>query len=192
MYQSSINDEYIDLLVKALNDGDIIVIPTDNRYVLACNALNNRAVEHICRLKDIDPRKHPLSILCADISQASEYVRIDNRAFPVLKETLPGPYTYILPSSPRLPKVFKGRKEVGTRIPDSPIARKIASELGNPLMVSTVNWPGAEDGDTLLPAAIADALENDVACLVDTGDASPEMTTVIDLTDSTSPVIVRD
>ncbi|MBD5180234.1 MAG: threonylcarbamoyl-AMP synthase [Bacteroidales bacterium] len=192
MYESSINEEYIDILVKALEDGEIIVIPTDNRYVFACNALNNRAVEHICKLKNIDPRKHPLSVLCADISQASEYVRIDNRAFSIFKDTLPGPYTYILPSSPRLPKVFKGRKEVGTRIPDNDIARRIAAELGNPLMVSTVNWPDADDDDTLLPEAIADALDNDVACMVDTGDATPGMTTIVDLTDSSNPVIIRE
>ncbi|MDE6085023.1 MAG: threonylcarbamoyl-AMP synthase [Muribaculaceae bacterium] len=191
MYPSSINEEYIDTLVKALQDGETIVIPTDSRYVLACNALNNRAVEHICHLKDIDPRKHPLSILCADISQASEYVRIDNRAFTILKDSLPGPFTFILPSSPRLPKVFKGRKEVGTRIPDNEIARRIATELGNPLMVSTVNWTGADDDDTLLPAAIADALDNDVSYLVDTGEASSQLTTIIDLTDSSSPVTVR-
>lgn len=192
MYPTSINEEYIDTLVKAISDGLIVVLPTDTRYVLACNALNNRAVEQICRLKDIDPRHHPLSIVCADISQASEYARINNQAFSILRGTLPGPYTYILPSSPRLPKVFKGRKEIGLRIPDNEIIRKVAAELGNPLMVSTVGWSGAEDDDTLLPAAIADAFENEVSCAVDTGEASPALTTIIDLTDPSFPVTLRD
>lgn len=191
MYPTSINDEYIDALVKAIQDGELVILPTDTRYVIACNALNNRAVEHICRLKDIAPRRHPLSIVCADISQASEYARINNQAFAIMRETLPGPYTYILPSSPRLPKVFKGRKEVGIRIPDNDITRRVATSLGNPLMVSTVGWPGADDEDTLLPAAIADMLDNEVAMTVDTGEASPAVTSIIDLTDSSSPVTIR-
>lgn len=191
MYPTSINDEYIDTLVKTLQEGHLVILPTDTRYVIACNALNNRAVEHICRLKNIDTRRHPLSILCSDISQASEYARIDNRVFPVLRETLPGPFTYILPSSPRLPKAFKGRKEVGIRIPDNEIARRVAATLGNPLMVSTVDWPDADPEDTLLPAAIADKLSGNIELTVDTGEANPAMTSIINLVDSDSPIVVR-
>lgn len=192
MYPSSINDRFIDMLVDALRDGDVIVIPTDNRYVLACDALNNRAVQHICDIRGIDTRKHPLSIICNDLSQASEYVVIDNRAFRILKDSLPGPFTFILPASHRLPKVFKGRREVGLRIPDNTIARRLAEQLGNPLMASTAGWPGADDNDTLLPEAIADALSNELAYTVDTGEASPSMTTVIDITDPLNPVTLRE
>lgn len=191
MYPTSINEMYIDSLVDALRDGKTVVIPTDTRYAFACDALSNRAVENICRLKDIDPKKHPLAIVCADISQASEYARLDNRAFKIMRETLPGPYTYILPTTPRLPKVFKGRREVGIRIPDNEIALTLARTLGNPLMTSTVTWPGADDEDTLIPAAIADALDRDVALVVDAGESSAAVSTIIDLTDSTNPVTLR-
>ncbi|MCM1449847.1 MAG: L-threonylcarbamoyladenylate synthase [Clostridiales bacterium] len=191
MYPTSINDQYIDMLVDALREGEVIVIPTDNRYVLACDALNNRAVQHICEIRNIDTRRHPLSIICDNLSQASEYVMIDNRAFKILKESLPGPFTFILPASHRLPKVFKGRREVGLRIPDNPIARRLAAGLGNPLMASTAGWQGADDEDTLLPEAIADALANDVAYTIDTGEAPRSMTTVIDITDSLNPVTLR-
>lgn len=191
MYPTSINARFIEELVDALRDGGVIVIPTDTRYALACDALSNRAIERICKLKGIDPKKHPLSIVCADMSQASEYAMIDNRAFKILRETLPGPYTYILPTTPRLPKAFKGRREVGVRVPDNEIARELARELGNPLMTSTVSWPGADDDDTLMPAAIADALEREVDYVVDAGDSTPALTSIIDLTDSTSPVTLR-
>ncbi|MDE6152625.1 MAG: threonylcarbamoyl-AMP synthase, partial [Muribaculaceae bacterium] len=186
-----INARFIEELVDALRDGGVIVIPTDTRYALACDALSNRAIERICKLKGIDPKKHPLSIVCADMSQASEYAMIDNRAFKILRETLPGPYTYILPTTPRLPKAFKGRREVGVRVPDNEIARELARELGNPLMTSTVSWPGADDDDTLMPAAIADALEREVDYVVDAGDSTASLTSIIDLTDSTSPVTIR-
>lgn len=191
MYPTSINARFIEELVDALRDGGVIVIPTDTRYALACDALSNRAIERICKLKGIDPKKHPLSIVCADMSQASEYAMIDNRAFKILRETLPGPYTYILPTTPRLPKAFKGRREVGVRVPDNEIARELARELGNPLMTSTVSWPGADDDDTLMPAAIADALEREVDYVVDAGDSTVSLTSIIDLTDSTSPVTLR-
>lgn len=191
MYPTSINARYIDILAEAVRNGEVVVIPTDTRYALACDALSNRAVERICRLKGIDNRKHPLSIVCADMSQASEYAVIDNRAFRLLKDTLPGPYTYILPARPSLPKVFKGRREVGVRVPDNMIARELARELGNPLMTSTVNWPDAEDEDTLMPAAIADALGQDVSLVVDAGDSTMAQTSVIDLTDSSNPVTLR-
>lgn len=191
MYPTSINARFIEELVDALRDGGVIVIPTDTRYALACDALSNRAIERICKLKGIDPKKHPLSIVCADMSQASEYAMIDNRAFKILRETLPGPYTYILPTTPRLPKAFKGRREVGVRVPDNEIARELARELGNPLMTSTVSWPGADDDDTLMPAAIADALEREVDYVVDAGDSTASLTSIIDLTDSTSPVTIR-
>lgn len=191
MYPTSINMQYVDMLVKALKDGDVIVIPTDTRYAFACDALNNRAIERVCRLKDIDPKKHPLSIVCADLSQASEYARIDNRAFAEVRGNLPGRYTYILPVTPRLPKAFKGRHEVGLRIPDNDITRELACQLGNPLMTTTVTWPGADDDETLSPDSIALAVGHEVDYVVDAGESDGSLSTVIDMTDSSNPLIVR-
>ena len=191
MYPTSINMQFIDVLVQALKNGAVIVMPTDTRYAFACDALNNRAVERVCRLKDIDPRKHPLSIVCSELSQASEYARIDNRAFAIVKGTLPGKYTYILPTTPGLPKVFKGRREVGLRIPDNSIARELARQLGNPLMTTTVAWNGADEEDTLLPESIALALEHDVDFVIDAGDSDGSLSAIVDLTDSANPVVIR-
>lgn len=190
MYESSINDNYIDLLVKALRDGDIIIYPTDTMYVVGCDAMNNRAIEKICHLKGLNPQKQHLSIVCSDISQASEYAMIDNRVFTLLRRNMPGAFTFIISSSPRLPKVFKGRREVGVRVPDNEIARELARRLGNPLLSTTVEWDG--DVYDMVPAqTIADRYKNEIDYFVDTGDCLNTVSTVVDCTDSSSPEIMR-
>ena len=130
MYSTSINERYIDELVDTLRKGGVVVYPTDSMYAIGCDALNNRAVERVCRIKGINPAKQRLSMVCGDISQASDYARIDNNAFRLLKSNLPGPFTFILPASTKLAKAFKGRHEVGVRVPDNGIARCLADSLG--------------------------------------------------------------
>jgi len=126
MYESSINERYVDEIVQILRDGGVVVYPTDSYYAIGCDALNNRAVERVCKIKNINPLRQRLSMVCSGISQASEYARIDNNAFRILRANLPGPFTFVLPASPRLAKAFKGRKEAGVRVPDSAIARRLA------------------------------------------------------------------
>ena len=109
MYSTSINERYIDELVDTLRKGGVVVYPTDSMYAIGCDALNNRAVERVCRIKGINPAKQRLSMVCGDISQASDYARIDNNAFRLLKSNLPGPFTFILPASTKLANAFKGR-----------------------------------------------------------------------------------
>lgn len=191
MYTSSINDRYIDMLVEAMKAGDLIIYPTDTMYAIGCDALNNRAIERICRLKGINPQRQRLSVVCSDISQASEYAMIDNRAFSLMKSHLPGAFTFILPVSPRLPKVFKGRREVGVRVPDNDIARELARRLGNPLLSTTVEVD-AEDFDAVSPHAAAERYETDVEYLIDGGDCTMVYSTVVDCTDSSAPEIIRE
>ncbi len=193
MYPTSINARYMELVENALRDGELIVYPTDTLYAVGCNALNNGAIERICQLKGLNPQKTNLSIICCDISQASEYVKIDNRAFRIIKEALPGPFTFILPASTSLPKVFKGRKVVGLRIPDNPIALDIARRLGNPVLTTSVVSEGEDmsDIDIADPEALAMKYEDTVSLLIDGGEGGYEPSTVVDLTDSSDPVIVR-
>ncbi len=193
MYPTSINARYMELVENALRDGELIVYPTDTLYAVGCNALNNGAIERICQLKGLNPQKTNLSIICCDISQASEYVKIDNRAFRIIKEALPGPFTFILPASTSLPKVFKGRKVVGLRIPDNPIALDIARRLGNPILTTSVVSEGEDmsDIDIADPEALAMKYEDTVSLLIDGGEGGYEPSTVVDLTDSSDPVIVR-
>ncbi len=194
MYPTSINERYIDQAVEELRRGAVIIYPTDTRYAIGCDALNNRAVEAVCRLKGINPDKQRLSMVCADISQASEYARIDNDAFRVMRTNLPGPFTFILPASTRLSKAFKGRKEVGTRVPDNAIARRLAETLGNPLLSTTANWEDADPDDLANPEAIADRYgrESVITLMIDGGTAPADLdSAVVSLLDSRSPEILR-
>ena len=170
MYESNINERYMDLVIDTLRDGGIVIYPTDTLYAIGCDALNNNAIERICRFKDINPQKTNLSVVCSDISQASEYARIDNRSFQLLRANLPGPFTFILPASSSLPKVFKGRKTVGVRIPDNAVARLLAERLGNPVLTTSI----------------------DVDLLIDCGTGELVPSTVVDCTDSNNPEIVRE
>ncbi|MDO4320690.1 MAG: L-threonylcarbamoyladenylate synthase [Bacteroidales bacterium] len=186
---TQLNDRNIDRAVRALADGDIIIYPTDTLYALGCDALNNRAVERLCRIKGINPDKQLLSVICSDISEASEYARIDNRAFRLLKEYLPGPYTFILPASTRLPKVFKGRKSVGVRVPDCEIARALAATLGNPVLSTSVVID--DDAEAVEPESIAMHYDDVAALIIDAGPGGVVPSTVVDLLDSSEPAIVR-
>ena len=190
IYPSSINSRSIAEAVGTLRDGGLVIYPTDGLYALGCDALNNRAIEKICRIKDIDPRRNSLSIVCA-ISQASEYARIDNRAFGIMKRVLPGPFTLLLPASTTLPKVFKGRKIVGVRVPDNPIPRALAEALGAPLLSTTAMTPEEieEDGPGSESVAVKYASVADL--MLDGGEGGLEPSTVVDLTDSSAPEILR-
>ncbi len=186
IYPTNINAKFIDQAVDALTSGEIILYATDTYYALGCDALNNRAIEGVCKLKGINATKQTLSVVCADISQAAEYARIDNRAFALLKRNLPGPFTFILPAATTLPKIFKGRKTVGIRIPDNPIAQALAEGLGHPILSATAcTEPDAT------PEQVADLWKGRAELLIDGGDGADDASTVVDLTDSSAPEIVR-
>ena len=191
MYTSNINDRFMNEVIDTLRNGGIIIYPTDTLYAIGCNALNNNAIERICKIKGINPQRTNLSIVCSDISQASQYARIDNNAYQLLRENLPGAFTFILPSASTLPKVFKGRKTVGIRVPDNDIAREIAIQLGNPILTTSVEWDeDPEDGCN--PQAIAMKYDNDVEIVIDGGYGELTPSTIIDCTDSANPEIIRE
>lgn len=191
IYPGSINSRFIDEAVDVIRSGGIVIYPTDTLYALGCDALNNKAVEKLCRLKGINPDKQLLSVVCASLSQAAEYAKIDNRAFAYLKEYLPGPFTFVLPASSALPKVFKGRKTVGIRIPDNPITLALTEAAGVPLLSTSV----AVDSDiynNVDPEAITVAYNNMADLIIDGGESVAEGSTVVSLLDSASPGIIRE
>ncbi len=192
MYASSINERYVDELVELLKKGGVVIYPTDSFYALGCDALNNRAVERVCRIKGINPARQRLSMVCADISQASEFAKIDNKAFKLLKANLPGPFTFILPASPGLAKAFKGRHEVGVRVPANDIARRIAEVLGNPLLSATADWEGAEEAELMRAEDVSLHFEDVADAFVDAGDAPGRATAVVCLTGGGDPEIIRE
>lgn len=189
MYPTSLNEKYLELALETIRSGGIIIYPTDTLYAIGCDALNNNAIERICKIKGINPMKTELSIICHDISQAAEYTRIDNRTFKMLKEHLPGQFTFLLPASTRLPKVFKGRKTVGVRIPDNPIPLALAEMLGNPLLTTSVEDDG--EGSVIYPQSLAIQYEEVVDMVIDGGEGNEIPSTVVDITDSSEPRILR-
>ena len=114
--------------------------------LLGCDALNNNAVEEICKIKGIKSEKTNLSIICESISQAAEYSRINNVVFALMKNNLPGPFTFILPALSQLPKAFKKRKAVGIRIPDNNIAMELVKKLGHPIMTTSIKYDDDDYG----------------------------------------------
>ncbi|MDE7375891.1 MAG: threonylcarbamoyl-AMP synthase [Muribaculaceae bacterium] len=191
VYPSSINERAIDRAVEAVNDDELVVYPTDTLYALGCNALSNCAIERLCAAKGINPDKQLLSIVCADISQAAEYARIDNRTFAILKRHLPGPFTFILPASTRLPKVFKGRKTVGIRVPDQPVAIALTRAVGHPILSASVAVDPEDPEQAANPASLAMEYESVASLIIDSGEGGTEPSTIVDLTDSSDPVVTR-
>lgn len=193
IYPSSINDRFIQQAVDALRSGGVIIFPTDTYYAIGCNALSTPAIDKVCRLKGLNPQKNTLSIICSSISQASEYARIDNAAFNILRAHTPGEFTFILPASTTLPKAFKGRKSVGVRIPDNEIARRLAEELGNPILSTSLPTDGLSVDEIVMPEEIAIRAANmQVDMMIDGGNGGDQPSTVVDLTDSHSPEVVRE
>lgn len=188
-YGSTPDSRAIAEAVEALRDGQIIIYPTDTLYALGCDGLNNRAIERLCHIKGIEPSKNLLSIVCSGISEAAEYARIDNTAFRILKRYLPGPYTFILPASLKLPKVFKGRKSVGIRIPDNAFALELARALDGPIMTSSVI--ADEDDDITNAENLALRYAGILDLTIDGGEGHTIGSTVVDLTQSAEPTVLR-
>ena len=177
-------------IVEALRNGSIIIYPTDTLYAIGCDALNIRAVERICRIKGIDPAKANLSIVCHDLSDAAKYVRIDDTTFKLMRKNLPGAFTFILPTSSHLPKIYKQRKTVGIRIPDNNIPHMIVEELGNPLLSTSVTIDESESAYTTCPELLAERYSTMVDFIIDGGEGGMEGSTIVDCTDS-EPEIIR-
>ena len=177
-------------IVDTLNDGGIVIYPTDSRYAIGCHALKERAIEQVCRLKGIDPKKSHLSVICYDLSTVSEYAKVDNNTFKLMKRHLPGPFTFILEASSRLPKIFKGRKEVGIRMPDNAIVNEIAQLLGAPILTTSLPYDEDEDIAYLIdPELIAEKWEDQVDIVIDGGMGGADLTTVVDCTEGSLEII---
>ncbi|MDR0863551.1 MAG: threonylcarbamoyl-AMP synthase [Candidatus Symbiothrix sp.] len=182
LYETNPNQREIDKVVGILKDGGIVIYPTDTVYAMGCDALNVRAVEKICKLKGINPQKTNLSIICSDLSNISEYAKVNNTVFKLMKKNLPGPFTFILTATGSLPKIYKNRKEVGIRIPDNNIIRTLVQELGNPVLTTSVR-----DKDDILeystdPELIAEEYGETVDVVIDGGYGGLEPSTIVDCT----------
>lgn len=171
-------------IVRVLEEGGVLIFPTDTVYAIVCHALKERAVERICRLKGINPQKKPLSILCCDMKQVSEFAKMDDAAFKLMKQYLPGPFTFVLPTSTRLPKIFRGRKEVGVRLPDNDMVREVCRLLGAPLMTTSLPYDETDDvGYLTMPELIDERWGLKVDMVIDAGVGGTQPGTVVSLMD---------
>src|SRR5437868_4636696 len=134
------NPRHIKTVVECLSDGGIIIYPTDTIYGLGCDIYQHKAIERICRIKNVDPQKAQLSFICYDLSHLSDFAKqLPTSTFRLLKEYLPGPYTFILPASKLVPKILQSKKDtIGLRIPANNIARTIIKELGRPILSASL------------------------------------------------------
>lgn len=193
IHPTSIDARILSQAVDTMKNDGLVVYPTDTLYAIGCDATSRKATERLCRIKGLNPQKNALSVVCHDFSQASEFARIDNRAFNIMRRYLPGPFTFILPASPSMPKVFKGRRQVGIRIPDNEVARALAEALGTPLLTTSLPLDNLSPELHALPGEIElQAADLQIDVMIDGGPATGIPSAVIDLTDSSSPVVVRE
>jgi len=170
------------MVKEFLDDGGIIAYPTDTIYGLGCSILHQEAVEKICAIKKVNPEKAKLSFICADLSDLSSYAKsIDNPLYRILKKTLPGPFTFILPASKQVPKILQSKKKtIGLRIPNNNIALGIIQTLGHPIL--SASFPGENVEDYTDPEIIYEHWGNQIDLVVDGGIGGIIPSTVIDCT----------
>ena len=180
----------VEQAVECLRRGGIIVYPTDTIYGLGCSIHQHKAIEQIARIKQIDPQKAQLSFVCSSLSDLSKYARqIDTPTYRLLKQYLPGPYTFILPASKEVPKILQSKKStIGLRIPDNKIALAIVETLGHPVLSASL--PGQLVEEYTDPEIIRDNFDKLVDIVIDGDVGGVIPSTIIDLT-SDEPVLVR-
>jgi tRNA threonylcarbamoyl adenosine modification protein (Sua5/YciO/YrdC/YwlC family) len=172
----------INQVVECLNDGGVIIYPTDTIYGLGCDIKHAKAIEKICQIKNMDPQKAQLSFICSDLSHLSEYSKsIDTPLYRMLKNYLPGPYTFILPASKQVPKILQSKKStIGLRVPDNIICQQILTALCNPILSTSL--PGEMVEDYTDPEIIYDRFENLVDFVIDGGIGGMTPSTIVDCT----------
>ena len=173
----------IQFIVDCLKNDGVIIYPTDTVYSIGCDITRPKAIEKLCRLKNIKPEKANFSFVCSDLSHLSNYARpISNSLFRIMKKALPGPYTFILEANNNVPKLLKqNKKTVGIRVPDNTICKTIITELGNPIITTSLHNPYDDILDYFTdPEAIYREYEKKVDMVIDGGFGNLYASTVID------------
>ena len=184
------NSRHIRTIVETLQNGGIIIYPTDTIYGLGCDIFQPKAIERIARIKQIDPAKANLSFVCYDLSDLSKYTKsISTPLYRMLKNYLPGPYTFILPASKEVPKILKSKKDtIGLRIPDNNIASTLVKELGHPILSTSL--PGQQVEEYTDPEIIYENFKHLADIVIDGGIGGMTPSTIVDCT-TEPPLLVR-
>ncbi|MBR1593678.1 MAG: threonylcarbamoyl-AMP synthase [Alloprevotella sp.] len=192
LYNSNNSPKQIERIARLLEDGGVIIVPTDTTYALACHALKERAVERVCQIRGITPREHPLSIVCYDLSAISEFAHISTPVFKMMKRNLPGAFTFLLPGKGSLPKVFHARpqREVGIRMPDVPPLRELLERLQAPLLTLSLPADGLDAEYRTSPELVEEAFGDRVDLVISGGEGLNDHSTIVDCTGD-EPEILR-
>jgi tRNA threonylcarbamoyl adenosine modification protein (Sua5/YciO/YrdC/YwlC family) len=192
--ENNIDERLIQQVVEALRNGEVIIYPTDTVYAMGCDLKNKSALEKLAKLKNMKLSKSKFSIICEDISQVADYVQQMNRpTFKLLKQSLPGPFTFIMNANNDVPKYFDSkRKEIGIKIPDNKIVLAIVSALGNPLVTTSL----IDDEDELLeyfidPYEIYQRFDDEINTIIDGGLGRLEPSTIVNCTKE-EPELIRE
>lgn len=191
IYPDNPQENLIAEVVKSLNNGGIIIYPSDTVYALGCNIFDIRAMEKLAQIKKIKLDKAHFSIICNDLSHLSNFTKpIDTSVFRFLKTRIPGPFTFILEANKNLPLAYKGKKTVGIRVPDHSIPQMIVEKLGHPIASTSI-----KDDDEVIeystdPELIAEKYDSLVDIVIDSGYGDNVASTIIDLTGD-EPEILR-
>jgi tRNA threonylcarbamoyl adenosine modification protein (Sua5/YciO/YrdC/YwlC family) len=176
--------------VKIIDEGGLIVYPTDSSYAFGCHIGDKNAMERIQRIRKLD-NKHHFTLVCSDLSEIGTYAKVDNSSYRLMKTLTPGPYTFLLKATSEVPRRLMNpkRKTIGVRVPDNIITHSILEELGQPIMSSTLISPGEKDAlDDV--EDICERFKHDVELIIVGGPCGVEPTTVINLIDG-NPEVLR-
>lgn len=190
IYDRNNSQEFIDQVVKLLEKGGVIIYPTDTMYAMGCSIQSQQAVNRICEIKQIKPAKNRFSFICADLSSIANFAKVSDFAFKLLKHYLPGPYTFVLPASSKVPSVLvQGKKTVGIRIPDYQPILDIVKQLGHPLLTTTLPQDGLEVEEYTDPSLIFERYENQVDLVLDGGYGGHFPSSVIEISEDSVEII---
>ena len=192
LYNENPNERDVRKVVEVLQQGGVIIYPTDTVYGLGCDITNTKAVEKVARIKGIDIEKSNFSFICSDLSHLSYYARpISNQVFKIIKKNIPGPFTFVLEGSSNVPKYFKGKKKtVGIRVPDNNIIRSIVRELGNPIVSTSIHDEDEIIEYTTDPELIYEKFRDIADLVIDGGYGELIPSTIVDFTGE-EPLITR-
>jgi tRNA threonylcarbamoyl adenosine modification protein (Sua5/YciO/YrdC/YwlC family) len=167
--------------VQLLNQGHVLAVPTDSSYALVCHLDDKTAADHLRKIRGVDD-KHHLTLLCRDLSELSNYARVDNQQFRAIKQATPGPFTFILEATKEVPRRVSHpqRKTIGLRLPDHNVLQELLALHGAPLLAATLILPG-EETPLNDPQEIRERLEHQIAAVIDAGACTLDPTTVIDM-----------
>ncbi|MGL5681428.1 MAG: L-threonylcarbamoyladenylate synthase [Marinifilaceae bacterium] len=183
LFEDNPNSRDIQKVVSVLKQGGVIIYPTDTVYALGCDIMQHKAVQRVAQLKGVKPEQANFSIICEGLSDIAAYAKVTNNIFKLMKRALPGPYTFILPATGKLPKILENkRKNIGVRVPQNFIIHDIVEALGNPILTTSIR----NDDDVIEyitdPELIYEKYKNQVDIVIDGGYGQNEASTIVDCT----------